>query len=176
MGDLDLQPGDGLWAQQYDAAGNSTQFDYSIPEGQFNVAYAQFPPVSSDSIYLFGWQAGFPLTISIDDPEVPGVGYEVTGIDVPSTELISVEIGPAFDIETGHVVTVSGGDISPSLVVTNLQIISADPASAVVTGIAEPGKPVFVTPDYVADYWVGLPNEARREHRLCAGDANHPRA
>ena len=156
MGDYDLQPGDGMWAQQYDPAGNSTQFDYDIPDGHYNVAYAQYPPTaSSDLIYLHNWQVGSTLTISIDDPAVAGdVNYEVAGIDVASTDGFVVDIGPAFDIQTGHVVTVSDGDVSSSMVVTNLQIISADPASDVVTGIAEPGKPVFVTPDYAAEYWV----------------------
>jgi hypothetical protein len=125
--------------------------------GHFNVAYAQYPPTVSDFIFLHDWQVGSTLTISIDDPAVPGdVDYEVTGIDyVASTEgFLIVDIGPAFDIQAGHIVTVSDGTDSTSTVVANLEIVSADPGSDLVTGIAEPGKPVFVTPDYATHYWV----------------------
>ena len=155
MADYDLQPGGGVMAQQFDETGNSTQFDYGIPEGHFNVAYAQYPPATDvDFIYLDGWQVGSTLTISIDDPAVGGIDYAVTGIDVVSTEGFVVDIGPDFDIQTGHIVTVSDGTNSTSTVVTNLEIVSADPGSDLVTGIAEPGKPVFVTPDYATHYWV----------------------
>lgn len=126
----------------------------SPPGGNFNVAYAQFPAGPGDFIHLYGWEPGSSLTISIDDPGVPGIDYEVTGIVASSTEGFNVDIGSDFDIQSGHTVTVSDGSTSQSLLVTNLEIRSVAPETGLVSGVGEPGMLTMVTPDYVTVYWV----------------------
>ncbi len=146
--------------------GDETIADARDP--RFNVAYRD-----DDAIWVYGWRSGSTLTISIDDPSTgAGIDYEVNDIAVTSQDGFGVDIAPDFDIQPGHAVTVGDGVVSFTHVVTNLAILSADPLTDLVSGIAEPGKPVLVTShsDPVGEYWIDPATDGTWQVDMTADD------
>lgn len=117
--------------------------------GEISNAQAQESPHfnvarNNDFLHLYGWPLGATLTASFDDPaNGPSIDFQITDISV-SQFAFNVNFDSDFDVDAGHLVTVSDGITSLTHTVKNLAINSANPSTDIVTGTAEPGTPVSV--------------------------------
>ena len=99
---------------------------------------------NTNFLHLYGWRLGATLTVSFNDPtNGPGDDFQITPIPV-SEFGFNVYFDGEFDIDAGDIITVTDGTTSLMHTVKNLEILSAAPDTNIVTGIAEPGTPVWV--------------------------------
>ena len=118
-------------------------------------AVAQEPPSPFFTVRAFepvghvlgeGWGSDSEVLIEIDDPDTPqAVDLSMTaGADGNGFfELLDIP----FDIEAGHLVTVSQGATVKTQVVVDLSVTRIDPASDTVSGVGAPNRETLV--------WVG---------------------
>jgi hypothetical protein len=137
-GIYNIQPGSSGEAIQYDEWGNATYKHWSIPT--FNV----FP--ITETVHATGWPLGASVTLTIDDPSNgPGTDYTETQI-VGAAPWNPDEIGlgfllhDSFDVQAGHIISLTDGVITKIHTVTNLMITGTNPDTDKVSGTADPGS------------------------------------
>jgi hypothetical protein len=105
-----------------------------------------------NQVHAYNWTAGLPLTLTIDDPIIPGspdfVGTEI----VPDNDLYggtwTVFELPDFELMPGQLMTITDGNITKTHVVRNVTVTSVDSYSDSISGTAEPNTEVGINAHY----------------------------
>lgn len=108
-----------------------------------------------------GWPENTTLTLSIDDPtNGPGEDYSAQIIANQGETFEHAYYGFAlyemFQIQPGHIVTVSGGGFSVTHVVKDLHITEIDYENDIVSGICTPGSEVRVSVHIMGQRWTSV--------------------
>jgi hypothetical protein len=99
-----------------------------------------------DVIQVLNWPLGVFLMLEIDDPETSQTpDYKTSHIVLGPDNYETIKLGGVFDIQPGHVITVSGGNIVRQHTVTHLTITNIDMDADTISGIANPGSSLFIT-------------------------------
>ncbi len=141
------------------------------------------------AVHAHGWPAGEVVTVDIDDPDTLQ-DPDFTAILVPEWNedlgyaFGSLSITNQFDLEPGHIVTLSGSGMIKEHTVTRLAVTTVDRPSGLVTGIAEPGgtvqvdlfggedwsETIYVTADANGDWVVDFEKYITADQWIMAGD------
>lgn len=135
---LDIYPGIGMDATEFDEDGDGTSYEYwSLT----SVLWA-FP--EADQIYGYGWPEGTEVSLAINDSNdiqtvaVQGAPWDANDI------MAFFEFGELHDLQAGDVVTLSGSGTERTHVVMYLSVTEVDDAAETVKGNADPGSEVHV--------------------------------
>ncbi|MCK5646700.1 MAG: tetratricopeptide repeat protein, partial [Anaerolineales bacterium] len=140
----DLVPGTEGAALQYDEDRDATQIYWQIP----SVGLAVY--VNTDRVEGQSWPLGTGVTMTIDDPSNgPGVDYSETKTVGqahwdPADTQVDFQLDGVFDVQPGHVVTLTDGVTTRTHTVLNIEVTSVDPELDTITGSSEPGSEVSV--------------------------------
>ncbi len=129
---------DGAWtsANRIDANGNATSFTLNPTVTVF---------VIEDNFHTWGWLPGIEITLIIDDPATgPDPDFTSTATSPTQGKGFFFEAGDAFDVQRGHVVTVTDGTSTVIHVARDLYVVSANVATGEVVGTADPGAALQV--------------------------------
>jgi hypothetical protein len=106
-----------------------------------------------DQVDGFGWPSDASVTLIIDDPATPeDTDYTATQPVTPGPPsdpdqtLLGFNLRGAFDIQPGHVVTLTNGAITKAHTVTDLAVTDVDPENDTVSGTAPADTEVGVRP------------------------------
>jgi hypothetical protein len=140
-GRSDIKPEDQGFAIEQDDEGDGTQFNWQIP---WFIAQP-----TGRQVISYGWRAGSLVTLSVDDPDIPGSpDYMATQSpilmgDLSQTQAI-FDLEAATALEPGTVVTLTDGIMSKTHTIMNVVVTGMDPEADTVSGTAEPGAVVTV--------------------------------
>ena len=136
----DIVPGTRGGAEQFDADGDSTVYDWEVPRGPF---FSVSPIEPAEHMWGEAWQPNSEVTIEIDDPgTTEPVDFSMTAI---TDENGRFELfGIPFDIRAGDLVTVSQGATVKTHVVIDLRVTLIDPVADTVSGIGKPDTETVV--------------------------------
>ncbi len=105
--------------------------------------------VHEDYIEGWNWPAGVSVTLTVDDPGT-GAAPDYTEAQVvspapwdPGNLSARFSLQGVFDVQTGHVVTLTDGVTPRTHVVTTLTVTSVDPFTDTVSGTADPGTSIY---------------------------------
>jgi len=149
-GQWDITFGTDGAAQIMDSDNDGTWKGWRVPNTHFNAR------LDEDRIGTAEWPEGLSVTVSVDDPSNgPGVDYTDTDVVIvpdgdPNQTHLEFNLQGVFDLQAGHVVTLSGGSIVKVHTVTNLTITNVDTTSDTVSGTADAGTRVNV---WACDDW-----------------------
>ncbi|MBL8109079.1 MAG: hypothetical protein JNJ96_05385 [Anaerolineales bacterium] len=141
-GRSDIKPDDQGFAIEQDSEGDGTQFNWRLPTFMAQIVENQ--------VRSYGWRLGASVTLSIDDPYVPGSpDYTETKIVTPanwdsSQTDILFELGEAITLAPGMTVTLTDGLMTKTHTITNLIVSDIDLDADTVSGTAQPGAHVTV--------------------------------
>ena len=139
-----LNPGDYLRLFMRDAENDSTVWDAWGP----NPRLFAFP--ENDAVEAVEWLVGANLHLEIDDPaNGSGVDYQADAT-MPSwavNNFFRFEFGGSYDLKVGDVVTLTGGSATQTHTIRKLTVTSADTATNIVAGLADPGASIQVWPN-----------------------------
>ena len=171
---FDIQSGSSGVVQQVDPDDDRTVALWQGPALPPPPAHiAAFP--ASDQVNGSGWPDGATITLEIDDPS-NGAGFDYSDTTTAHTSTqppvdFQFELGGVFDVQAGHVVTVTDGTTTKTTVVTELVVTEVDPymdtvsgtaaaGSEVVLGVGTTGRRVITdgTGNWIADFSVPGPN------------------
>ncbi len=114
------------------------------------------------------WPLGETVTLTIDDPSTTVSPDYIDSQTVTSGPLgetvVSFELNGVFDVQPGHVVTLSNDTTTKTHIVRNLTVTSVALAADTVSGTAEPGS------DVVVQIWAPFPHPIRQEVADPAGN------
>lgn len=143
IGTYDIRLGTGSSAYEIDEDADATSVSWHVPNHIFSVR-ANYDQVNGSE-----WILGSTIIIEIDDPSTE------TNPDYADT----ATVGPAdwdpsqtyfgintdgYDLKLGDIVTVTDGDITKQLTVSNFKITDVDIDTDHVYGIADPGQRVNI--------------------------------
>jgi hypothetical protein len=155
----DIVPGSSGYSNECDDDGDCTFADWHIANPTFSIETPSWIWSSNED-----WELGDTITLTIDDPDFPGPMTTTVAPDEQNPENIGwwFDLDGLFEIEPGHVVTVTDGEYTKSLTVSDLVIELVDPTAGTVTGwlFDQDGNPV---PDVPVD--VHVDNEHGNGHR-----------
>lgn len=129
-------------AIEQDSDGDGTLYEWRMP-----TFYVR--PVENH-VRSYGWQVGTSVNLSVDDPNIPGSpDYTDTKIVTtaswdPSQTDVIFELGEAFTLEPGMVVTLTDGINTKSHTVTDLTVTGINLEADTISGVAQPGAIVNV--------------------------------
>jgi hypothetical protein len=164
---FDLVPGTQIGTSMKDSDGNGTIFEWVIPTSTGEItapastmANDPFMSVFVNTEWVEGerWALGTDVTMTIDNDNDPGNGVlyqdtQTVGIAPWNSEETQVEFHlPNFDVQTGHVVTLTDGITTISHTVLYLEVTSVDVGTDQVQGTADPGAEVLVSIFQVRHY------------------------
>ncbi len=140
----DIVPGTWIDSSQNDEDGDSTMAGIHIMNPTIGAR------ANHDNIEGWDWDEGVVVTLEIDDPATPEnpdytdtrtVGYADWN---PEQTWFQFELWDAYDLKVGDFVTVTDGNITKELLVTNMAITDVDVHTDQVYGVATP------------DTWIGV--------------------
>jgi len=137
---LDLQPGSNGNANIRDEDGDFTTWNWRVPNSFIIVR------PEDDSVFGFNWTVGTLLNLEIDDPETTQTpDYTASQVFVESNYWENgFELDGIFDIQSGHLVTVSDGTITRRHIVTHLAVTNIDIDADTVSGTGYPDAKIHV--------------------------------
>ncbi|MEK7784437.1 MAG: hypothetical protein AAB658_03285, partial [Chloroflexota bacterium] len=141
---FDLQPGISHDANQPDEDGDVTQIHWHIYSPWLEIWYPE------DRVQVAGWPLDTVATLTIDDDFDPsnGVLFE-NAYDRGGQDRIYIELSGIFDLQPGHVVTVSDAQYTLYHQITNLVVTGFDLELDLIFGSADPNTSVnahFINP------------------------------
>lgn len=155
----------GAWSVTFsDFLDSETWFAAFITDDDGDSTMAELPWVPTpylvaspvhDEIDAWGWELGEILNLLIDDPSTPedpdfSATTEVVVPDWNPNDVVGMfEFGREYDLDRGHIITISGGGIEKVHEVIHLYVDTIDLATDTVSGTAEPLSEVIVTVDDV---------------------------
>jgi hypothetical protein len=123
----------------------------SISASASNSSLAQWPPTPSITVHLLEnvveaafWPLNTPLSLTITGS---GVSYTAQGTATPDpwgTAGFRFNLGAAFLLTPGQVITISGGTTTKVLTVMDLYVDSHDPGEKTVAGHSDPNAKIRV--------------------------------
>ena len=130
----------------------SPKINQEISGEKHIIAHPQYD--FDDQIAGSGWEVGTKITLEIDDP-ANGLGVDYSDslvAQITEVENISVNFFPgnAWDLEPGHIITLSDGETTVTHVVQDLSIDVIDLENDFLQGSAKPGSEVMV--------WLEMPD------------------
>ena len=159
----DLQPGSNGNSGQCDGDGDCTNAGWHITNPTFSVEAPYWIWSSNED-----WELGDTITLTIDDPDFPS---PMTTTVEQNDEHIGwgFDLNGVFEIEPGHVVTVTDGEYTKTLTVADLIVELVDPNAGTITGwlLDDVGDPIPDTP-----VEVDVDNEYGHSHRTAITAAN----
>jgi hypothetical protein len=139
----------GTWidSRQRDEDGDCTEFGTKVP----NPIVQVYPRPDKGWIQAHDWPLGNVLTLTIDNPS-NGVGVDYTRTatmeqnpDNPNDIRAIFDWPDQFTPGSRYVITMTGDIlgslITKTLIVSDLRVLSADPVTDIVSGVATPGVP-----------------------------------
>ena len=141
---LDIVPGTGGAARQHDEDGDGTIVYWQVPNPRFDVW------ALDDQVQGWEWPLGAEVTLLIDDPDVAGpVNYSDSQTVIlapwnPDQTWVLFDLQGVFDVQPGHIVTLTHGTTAKTHTVTNLAVTAVDPGADTVSGTADPFTEVYV--------------------------------
>lgn len=143
QGTLDIRNGSSFDSMAGDEDWDNTRCLWDVPNHIFSVR------ANSDQVEGSEWILGSTIIIEIDDPATQ------TNPDYADTATVGLAdwdpsqtyfgiITEGYDLKLGDLVTVSDGDITKQLTVSNFMITDVDLNSDLVSGIASPGQYVNI--------------------------------
>lgn len=120
--------------------GNSSLVDNSGDEPMVTLKV----DVDHEFVGGYTWPLGAEVTLTIDDPTtLESPDYSDTGTVVkqewyPGETKVHFQLGGLFEVQPGHIVTLTDGMRTKEHIVTNLSITSVDLNSDTVSGTADP--------------------------------------
>jgi hypothetical protein len=136
-------------ALQNDGDGDFTNVSWQVPNPWLDAR------PSDERVDASHWTPEATVTLTIDDDGNAGNGVLYT--DSASTDQwgdVQFRLEGIFDIQAGHVVTLSDGTFTKMHTVTDLEMRMADHESDVIWGVAHPGSPLHLeleNPDVAQD-------------------------
>jgi hypothetical protein len=138
-GIFDLVQGTIGTAWQEDMDGDQTRIRWRV-----NDPWLLADPVS-DSVRGAGWYPGTELTLTIDDPDTgSSPDYTDTKRVTENVDSMYFSFFDNYDLESGHIVTLSDGIFTDSHTVRNLTVNEINILNETVLGTADPGTEVGV--------------------------------
>lgn len=140
---LDIKPGTWGAATQggsLPGEGGQTHYAFYVPNPFIIVQ------PNEDSVFAFGWHIGSLLQVEIDDPttlRIPDYSDSLLVSGLGDWENV-LELNGIFDIQPGHVVTVSGGNITRQHTVTHLAVTNINADADTISGTGYPGAMIHV--------------------------------
>ena len=103
----------------------------------------------ADYVDAWDWVAGEPLTITIDNPDIPGIEYTETQIPEypdwdPNQTYAQFYFAGSFDLQPGFIVTLENELKTKQHIVTSLAITGFDLTADLVWGIANPEVDIWI--------------------------------
>jgi hypothetical protein len=136
----DIGPGSNGFGKNFDEDGDATNFAWKTPNPRI------FGVLGDQRVYAWGWPAGTPLTMTIDDPATLQ-SPDHTGNQVATAFEDwdhGFEWGISFDVRPGYLIVVSGGGLTKELEVAPLTVTSVDMEMDTVSGTGDPGFEIHV--------------------------------
>jgi hypothetical protein len=160
---VEADPDTGEWMADFSAIGFDVTeemrgWSYSSiydDDGDVNEGSTPPPPVIfAHPAYNFvegtQWTPGAEATVMIDDPtNGEGVDYSMTRTVDGDTW---VRFGLEFDLQAGHIITMTDGHNIRTMVVSNLRVTGFNLDAHTVSGVGDPGSEAFI-----ADNGIALP-------------------
>jgi hypothetical protein len=146
------QPGDEPWESPFDilpgAQGEACESD---SDGDFTcVSWRVLNPwfeadPAGERVFASGWPAETGVALTIDDDPDPNNGVLFSNYaETDAWGDAKFDFEYEFDLQAGHVVTLTGGGFTKVTSVTGLQMRGADHQSDVIWGLAAPGSQVYL--------------------------------
>jgi hypothetical protein len=99
--------------------------------------------VPSDFVHVYNWAANSVLILTIDDPDTSmEPDFQMEAEVNASGNPFNIEFADSFDVQAGHLVTVTDGSITKSHQVKNVVVHSVDVFNDTISGTANPGSTV----------------------------------
>ena len=161
----DLGPGSTGEALEPDEDADHTDVDWRIPDPHLSAQ-----PLNDVVNGWQDWELGATAILTIDDP---GTGINPDHTDTtpvvvhpgdPNMTWFHFEFSGVYDLKPGDIVTVTDSTHTESVVVTPVEVTSADAASDTVSGTAEIGTYVYTEICDISDCY--------RRHELVDGGGN----
>lgn len=155
--------GNGYWIASFTCALNTVsrahvkQFDLNASlSTTFFWSPSKFQvEIAMDWVEGYDWLPDTTVSLTIDDPDAPGVeNYTDTKIVTANTS-VAFDFAGIYDVEPGHIVTLTDGGITEVYEVEYLSVYEVNPDTDLVRGVAEPGKELEVT--VWGSYWISVP-------------------
>ncbi len=131
---FDILTGASATAAQSDGDGDTTQFNWRVPNPTLDVWF------QDGNISAYGWPLSTVLTLEIEDsttPLSPDFSTTTGVIEAPwdpEQTLGEFFVDDSFEILPGMTLTVSGATLTKQLVISNLTITSIDTENNIITG------------------------------------------
>ncbi len=141
----DISPGTWVDSGEGDDDGDNTNAGYNVPN-----PYLEAQP-QNDWVNGRQWDDGAVITLSIDDPAIPGApDYTDSQIAYipdwdPSQTAVEFNLQGVFDLKAGDIAVMSDGTITKTHVVANLSAVNYDLDADTISGVADP--------DLLFDIW-----------------------
>jgi tetratricopeptide (TPR) repeat protein len=142
----DLVPESEWIAQLIEADGITTGYEWLVPNPFFSVSFNSYRVEGEQ------WPLGAEVTMTIDDPSNgPGVDYTDTQTVVqapwnpPVYTQVEFRLDEVFDVQMGHIVTMTDGVTTRSHTVLTINVTFIDPEADRITGTSDPGSEINVT-------------------------------
>ena len=156
---FDVQPGSNGWMAEEDADSDLTWVDWSVPD-----PYIGASP-DSNWVHALGWLSGTVVTLTVDNPANGiGIDYSITATmgQAPwnpgnPNDIVGDFDLQSFDLQPGHILTVTGGGMTKVLIAAWLRGISFDLDADLVSATGTPGALTQVCaniPDNCVRRWV----------------------
>ena len=122
----------------------------AVAQGPFPTFAAHLP---SSQVHVYGWPAGAALTLTIDDPDIPGTPDFEAGMIVPNNSDINGATWAlfalsGFQLRPGQVMTITDGTTTKTHVVKAVTVTFVDPSTDVISGTAQPNTIVGINAHY----------------------------
>ena len=142
-GTFDIIPGTSIWNAQSDNDGDCISDYFTVPEAANSFIIVQ---PNEDRVFGSAWPVGALLELEIDDPATPqSPDYTDSQIFFESDNWGNgFELSGLFDIQPGHLVTVSDGTTTRQHTVTHLAVTNIDVDADTVSGTGYPGAMIHV--------------------------------
>jgi len=136
---FDISPGLELHITQRDDDGDGTAYYWRVPNPRL------FVEPNEDNVLGMEWPVDAVVVLEIDDPATPtNPDYTASQIVEPGDWEPRFELQGLFDVQPGHRVTLSDGNITRQHLVTHLAVTNIDIEMDVVAGVANPGAAIHV--------------------------------
>jgi ABC-type transport system substrate-binding protein len=151
---IDIRPGTGSEARQCDEDWDCTQYGWRVPNPHFTVW------VADDQVCGWEWTPGAILTMKVDDPNTSESPDFTAMKEIPIEnwdnlhDCLNFDIRNQFDIQSGHIITMSDGYSVRTHTVTRLTLGGVDPITDTVFGTADAGGIVQVWADSPGEWIV----------------------
>ena len=139
QGTFDLVNGSNGWVEQTDANGNRAHVDWSLPNPHLDVWYLD----NAVDAYDFPPNIQLNLTVTSGGQQVHSQ-QETTGVNSWNTLTGNAHFNLSYDIQSGDLVTVTGGGFSKDLLIQDLKVTSINAPMGHVGGTAPVGANLWI--------------------------------